>query len=147
MCHLLGSPTNDRLTDTQTETDRHDINAHDNDKLPYSAIPDLRCLGCTDSTTVEDPSNPPPSTPLPLLLSVGELSLSRGSARTAADDLARTHERSARQFVSTNQDSQAPSAAVSPAQLSLSGTRSAQIQGRPAPAARARARSRLDRPP
>jgi hypothetical protein len=84
-CHLLASPTTD-----STSTN------HENDKLP-SANPDLRCLGCTCSTTI----------PLPLLWV--SCHCQRGSAGTAADDLTRTHEIDPRL-----------SAAVSSAQLSSS---------------------------
>lgn len=88
----------------------------------------------------------PPSTPLPLL-SVGELSLSRGSARTAARRFDPDTRRSCPtiRFDKPGLTGSFSRGQLSSAQPSLSGIRSARIQGRPVPAARARARSRLDR--
>lgn len=115
-----------RQTDRQTRQDT--TSTTPTITTSSSAIPDSRCLGCTDSTTVEH--RPLDSA----AAAVGELSLSTGIYRTAADDLTRTHE--SLPDTLTNQDSRPPavvsSAQLSSAQISPSQAPLSPDQGRPA---------------
>lgn len=111
--------------DRQDRQDGHNINsAHDNDKLLCKSRPPLSWLHRLNycRTTA-------PSTPLPLLWV--SCHCQRGSARTAADDLTRTHESVPDNL--TNQDSRPP-AVVSPGQLSSAQPSPSSAQPRSGPA-------------
>lgn len=128
--------SDERQTYRHTDRQRQTRHQRPRQRASYRALqnPDLRCLGCTRLNHCRGSIQPPRLRCRCRCCLWVSCHCHGDLPAQPPDDLTRTHEGRARQFVSTNQDSQAPSAAVSSAQLSSAQPKRNTLSPDPGPA-------------